>query len=138
MKNEIIEEIILNVNGDNTGKLVSIESKKNIPFNIERIFYIYGTSGDSIRGKHANKNSQFVMVCLNGSVKVMVDDGKNKEEVLLNNPFSAIFIPKMTWKEMYDFSTDCILLVISDCVYDSEEYIKNYDLFLEVVSNEKK
>ena len=78
------------------------------------------------------------MICLNGSVKVSIDDGKTKEEILLNNPSSAIYIPKMTWKEMYNFSKDCVLLVISDCIYDPEEYIKNYDLFLKEVNNEKK
>jgi dTDP-4-dehydrorhamnose 3,5-epimerase-like enzyme len=102
------------------------------------MFYIYGVEGSSIRGKHANKNSQFIMICLSGNVKILIDDGKNKETVILNKPDDAIFVPSMTWKEMYDFSNDCVLLVLSDCIYDSEEYIKNYDLFLEAVNNEKK
>ncbi len=116
--------------GDERGKLVVIEGGKDIPFEIHRAFYIYGSDSDVIRGKHANRKSEFVLINISGKSKVKVDNGKNAEVIELNKPHSGIYIPKMIWKDMYDFSTDSILLVLSSEHYDENEYIRDYDEFV--------
>lgn len=137
MENKILKELEFQNNNDGRGELVIIENSKIIPFDIKRLFYIYDVKDDKSRGNHANKDSEFVMIALKGSVKIKVDNGEKKEDILLNNPKKGIHIPKLTWKEMYDFSEDCILLVLSNNHYDATEYIKEYNEFLEY-ANEKK
>ena len=90
--------------GDERGKLVVIEGSQDIPFDIARAFYIYGSDATVVRGQHANRNSEFVLVNVAGKSKVMITDGTRKEIVELNKPMEAVYIPKMMWKEMYDFS----------------------------------
>lgn len=116
--------------GDERGRLVALEGNKDIPFNIERIFYIYGTEEDVARGQHANKRSEFILVNVHGSSKVKIDYGDRSEIYELNNPYTALYIPKMVWKDMYDFSKDSVLLVLSNEPYDSSEYIADYDEYL--------
>lgn len=115
--------------GDERGNLVVVEGMKEIPFEIKRMFYIYGTQEGVVRGQHANKNSQFVLINLSGTCKILVDDGKSREIVELNKPHEGIYLNKMVWKDMYDFSKDSILLVLSDCGYDGGEYIREYEEF---------
>lgn len=120
--------------GDERGQLVVIEGLEDIPFEIKRIFYIYGSDKDVVRGKHANRKSQFVLINLAGSCKVKVLDGLGNEAVfILNRPHTGIFLPEMVWKEMYDFSEDSVLLCLSSEHYDAEEYIRDYDVFLSQV-----
>ncbi len=121
--------------GDRDGKLVVLEALKNIPFEIKRIFYIYGTKSDVIRGEHANKNSEFVLINVVGKCKIMVDDGLTREIIDLDKPNKGIYLNKMVWKDMYDFSKDSVLLVISSMNYDSEEYIRDYELFKKLVNS---
>lgn len=126
--------------GDSRGNLIALEGMKNIPFEIKRIFYIYETDQNIIRGQHANKKSEFVLINLAGNCKVKIDDGKNKETITLNKASEGIYIDKMVWKDMYDFSKDSILLVLSNQPYDSEEYVKNYIEFkkeIEKIEGEK-
>lgn len=113
--------------GDLRGKLVVIEGMKDIPFEIKRIFYIYGTRSDVIRGQHANKISRFILINLSGECKVKVNDGKNEEVFILNKPNQRIYLDRMVWKDMYGFSEDSILLVLSDSEYISDEYIRNIE-----------
>lgn len=113
--------------GDLRGKLVVIEGTKDIPFEIKRIFYIYGTRSDVIRGQHANKISRFILINLSGECKVKVNDGKNEEVFILNKPNQGIYLDRMVWKDMYDFSEDSILLALSDSEYISDEYIRNIE-----------
>jgi dTDP-4-dehydrorhamnose 3,5-epimerase-like enzyme len=116
--------------GDARGNLVVIEGKKEIPFDIKRIFYIYGADPSAVRGQHANRNSEFVLININGSSKVRVKDGKGNEEVfILDRPYIGLYIPKMLWKDMYNFSHDAILLVLASEYYDAGEYIRNYEDF---------
>ena len=117
--------ISFNEFGDENGKLVAIENSKNIPFDIKRIFYIYGTEENTIRGQHANKISRFVMICLSGSceVKVYDMDEKIEEKYKLNTPNQGLYLDRMIWKDMYNFSKDCVLLVLSDSEYIKDEYI---------------
>lgn len=118
--------------GDERGKLVVIEGNdlRGVPFDIRRVFYIYESDSTVVRGQHANRNSEFVLVNVAGSSKVMITDGIKKEMVELNKPMEAIYIPRMIWKEMYDFSPDSVLLVLANTHYDSHEYIRNYEEYL--------
>ena len=110
---------------DKQGKLVAIEAFKDVPFEIKRVFYIYGTANDAIRGQHANRKSEFVLINLRGSCKVRVYNGHNEECIFdLDKPTMGLYIPKLVWKDMYDFSDDSILLVLSSEFYDKEEYIR--------------
>ena len=118
--------------GDERGKLVVIEGDNlsGVPFDIKRVFDIYGSDRTVVRGQHANRNSEFVLVNVAGSSKVMITDGEKKEIVELNQPMEAVYIPRMIWKEMYDFSPDSVLLVLANTHYDSHEYIRNYEEYL--------
>ena len=116
--------------GDERGKLVIIEGIKDVPFEIKRLFYIYGSDRDVVRGKHANRDSEFVLINVSGTSKVMVTDGKEKQIVELTKPRQGVYLPKLVWKEMYDFSPDSVLLVLASTNYDCGEYIRNYDDYL--------
>lgn len=122
-------------NGDNRGRLVVVEGVKDIPFEIARIFYIYDSDADVVRGQHANRKSEFVLINVAGSCKVKVLDGKGNEAVfILNRPHTGIYLPTMVWKDMYDFSKDSVLLCLASQRYDPQEYIRNYDEFLRIVN----
>ncbi len=123
--------------GDDRGWLVVAEGNKDVPFEIKRIFYIYGTDSKVVRGQHANRRSEFVLVNVAGSCRVRTRDGKGDERVFaLNRPNMGLYIPKMVWKDMYDFSPDSILLCIASEVYDPNEYIRDYDAFQRAVCEE--
>ena len=120
--------------GDERGNLVVAEGNgKDVPFEIKRIFYIYGSDDKVIRGIHANRHTQFVLINVSGESKVRVDDGDRKEEYHLNKPKMGLYIDKMIWKEMYDFSKDSVLLVLCSTHYDESEYIRDYDVYLSEV-----
>ena len=117
--------------GDSRGRLVVVEGKQDVPFEIKRIFYIYGSDADVVRGKHANRHSEFVLINVAGSSKIrVVDSAENEVIIHLNHPHTGIYLPAMVWKEMYDFSPDSVLLVLSNEHYDPNEYIRDYDEFL--------
>ncbi len=119
----------LPVRGDDKGSLIAIEGAKDIPFSVARIFYIYGTQNNIIRGLHANRNSQFVLVCVHGSCDVKIKTpGQDDDAIIhLDAPHKTLWLDKMVWKEMYNFSKDAVLLVLSDHSYDPDEYIHSYD-----------
>lgn len=123
--------------GDERGHLVIIEGSQDIPFEIKRVFYIYGSDEDVVRGKHANLNSEFVLINVSGTSKVKVDDGVNQKVFDLNRPHIGIYIPKMVWKDMYDFSEDSVLLVLASEHYDSQEYIRDYKQYIEMLLDNK-
>lgn len=123
--------------GDDRGHLVIVEGGVDIPFDIKRIFYIYGSDQNVIRGQHANRKSEFVLINVAGTSKVKVRDGKGNEAIYsLNRPHTGIYLPKMVWKDMYDFSEDSVLLVLASEHYDSDEYIRSYDEFEKIVNGE--
>lgn len=123
-------------NGDTRGQMVVVEGLQHVPFEIKRIFYSYGTEQNAVRGKHSNHKSEFVMVCVAGSCKILVKDGKgNEEEYCLDKPNVGLYLPKLVWKEMYDFSKDCVLLVMSSEHYDSEEYIRDFEQLVQLMKN---
>lgn len=125
--------------GDERGHLVIVEGMRDVPFEIKRIFYIYGSDQDVVRGQHANRKSEFVLINVAGKSKVKVKDGLGNEAVFsLNRPHTGIYLPKLVWKDMYDFSEDSVLLVLASEHYDPEEYIRNYDEFVEIVNTKEK
>lgn len=119
--------------GDERGKLVVIEGNQSIPFEIKRVFYIYDSDSDVVRGQHANRESEFVLINVSGSSKVYIDDGTENMVVELNRPMMGVYIPKMVWKDMYDFSEDSVLLVLANTHYDAKEYIRDYDEYISIV-----
>lgn len=127
----LIELIDFPVLGDNRGKLVAIEGNRHIPFEIKRVYYIYDTSPDVARGFHAHKGLRQVAVCLSGQCRIVMDDGSKKEDMILNSPSQALLIDKMQWHEMYDFSSDCVLMVLASDEYDENDYLRDYQTFLE-------
>lgn len=119
--------------GDERGHLVSVEGSQDIPFDIKRAFYIYGSDKDVVRGRHANYNSEFVLINVAGTSKVRVTDGKEENVFNLDRPHIGIYLPKLVWKDMYDFSEDSVLLCLASEHYDANEYIRDYDAYLEVM-----
>ena len=123
--------------GDERGHLVIVEGGMDIPFEIKRTFYIYGSDADVVRGQHANKVSEFVLINVAGSSKVKVKDGEGNEVIYcLNRPHTGIYLPNMVWKDMYDFSPDSVLLVLASTHYDPDEYIRDYETFVKLVAGE--
>lgn len=116
--------------GDERGRLVVVEGERDIPFLVKRVFYIYSSDGDVVRGQHANRRTEFALINVAGTSKVRVKDGRGNEAIfLLNRPNTGIYLPKMVWKDMYDFSEDSILLVLASEHYDETEYIRDYEAF---------
>ncbi|MDE7418041.1 MAG: FdtA/QdtA family cupin domain-containing protein [Lachnospiraceae bacterium] len=119
--------------GDERGHLVIVEGNQDIPFDIKRVFYIYGSDQNVIRGRHANYRSEFVLINVAGTSKVKVDDGTNQKTYYLDRPHIGIYLPKLVWKDMYDFSEDSVLLCLASEHYDADEYIRDYNAYLEVM-----
>ena len=124
--------------GDERGKLVVVEGAQDIPFEIKRVFYIYGSDSQVVRGQHANRNSEFVLINVSGSSKVRVDNGFDEEIIELNRPRMGLYLPTMVWKDMYDFSEDSVLLVLANTHYDGHEYIRDYDEFIKEVGGTRR
>lgn len=121
--------------GDERGHLVVVEGETDIPFIVKRVFYMYGSDKDVVRGQHANRQTEFVLINVAGQSKVRVKDGLGNEAVFsLNRPHTGIYLPKMVWKDMFDFSPDSILLVLASEHYDGAEYIRDYDAFVKEVT----
>lgn len=116
--------------GDDRGSLVAVETQQDLPFELKRVYYIFGTKEGVERGFHAHKNLQQVAVAVRGSCTMVLDDGHEKTEVLLNDPTQGLYIGSMLWRVMKDFSEDCVLLVFADQHYTESDYIRNYDDFL--------
>lgn len=115
---------------DSRGELVAIEGGKSIPFDIQRIYYITQLNPSLPRGYHSHTDLKQVMICLRGSCKVILDNGKTRNEVLLNDCSSGLFLGENIWREMHSFTSDCIILVLANRFYDPSDYIRNYDDFL--------
>ncbi len=124
--------------GDEKGNLVVAEgSGFDVPFDIRRVFYIYGSDPDIKRGNHANRYTKFVLINVSGSSKVLVDDGKEKKVIVLDKPRMGLYLGPLVWKEMYDFSPDSVLLVLASEHYIESEYIRNYEEFIREVNELK-
>jgi len=128
--------------GDERGNLVSLEELKNVPFAIKRIYYLYDLQRNFPRGFHAHKNLQQVLICIKGSCNVLLDNGQERQSYHLDQPHFSLFIDRMIWHEMHDFSDECVLVVIASDYYDENDYIRKYSDFMncqiqKVISFEK-
>lgn len=121
--------------GDERGKLVVVEGGQTIPFDIQRVFYIYDSDDTIVRGQHANVNSEFVLINVAGKSKVRITDTHEELIVELNRPMMGVYIPRMVWKDMYDFSKDSVLLVLASTHYDGKEYIRDYNEYVKIMND---
>ena len=131
----LIKTISFKPLGDERGSLVALESNKNVPFDIKRVYYIFDTKEGVSRGFHAHRNLKQVAVCVTGSCRFVLDNGKQREEVVLDKSTIGLLINDLTWREMYDFSPDCVLMVLASEYYDESDYIRDYQEFLQVVNH---
>ncbi len=123
--------------GDERGGLVSVEKKTGLPFEIKRVYYLYDTPENVTRGMHAHKELKQVAIAVKGSCKFILDDGIRREEVILDSPKTGLLIESFMWREMKDFSEDCLLMVLASEEYDESDYIRDYEKFQkEVVKND--
>ena len=125
-----IERIQLTTHGEHGGMLVSLEQERNVPFAIRRVYYIFATQPDVHRGQHAHRHLRQLAVAVRGSVTIRVDDGTESAEFVLNSPTQGLIMGDMVWRELYDFSDDCVLMVLADQWYDPADYIVDYDEFV--------
>jgi dTDP-4-dehydrorhamnose 3,5-epimerase-like enzyme len=125
-----IERIQLQKHGDDRGMLIALEQDRNVPFEIRRVYYLFATNGDVHRGQHAHRHLHQLAVPVRGSVTVLLDDGNGPVEVLLDDPAQGLLIGRMVWRELYNFSRDCVLMVLADQLYDPTDYITDYAQFL--------
>lgn len=116
--------------GDKRGSLIAIEGEKTIPFPIRRIYYIYRTEPGIERGFHAHKKLHQVAVAVSGCCEMLLDDGKSRTVVKLDSPEKGVLIKPGMWREICNFSPNCILLVLADQYYDESDYIRDYDQFI--------
>ena len=120
--------------GDDRGQLIALEEYNDIPFEIKRVYYMYDTKGGVRRGYHAHKSLEQILVCIHGTCKVLMDNGREKKIVPLEKPYEGLYIPNNIWREMYDFSQDAVLMVLASDYYKEEDYIRDYDAFLKMVN----
>ena len=123
--------------GDDRGQMVALEENKDIPFSIKRVYYMYDTGEGVRRGFHAHKSLEQILICIHGSCKILMDNGEEKKIVPLEKPYEGLYISNNIWREMYDFSSDAVLMVLASDYYKEEDYIRNYDEFLEFVKKNK-
>lgn len=119
--------------GDDRGSLIALEKEHNVPFDIKRVYYIFDTKMDVPRGFHAHRELEQLLICVTGSCKIKIDDGEHQEVFELNHPCKALYVGKNLWREMFDFSQGCVLMVIASEYYNPEEYIRDYQEFLDAV-----
>lgn len=130
-----INIIPLQAHGDERGSLITLEEGKNIPFQVKRVYYLFNTKEDVRRGFHAHKALKQVAIAVRGSCRFVLDDGSERVEVLLDNPAQGLLIESFMWREMYDFSDDCVLMVLADQLYDETDYIRDYSQFIEATNH---
>lgn len=122
--------LTFNIKGDSRGSLIALEANKDIPFEIKRVYYIFDTKEGVVRGHHAHKTLEQVLICVSGSCIIVLDDGKERSEVLLDKPNIGLYVGPNMWREMKDFTPDAVLLVLASDWYDEADYIRNYSEFL--------
>lgn len=123
--------------GDDRGMLIALETNKEVPFVIRRVYYMYDTLKDVRRGFHAHKKLQQILICTSGSCKIHLDNGTETAEVVLDKPYEGLYVSNDMWREMYDFSEDAVLMVLASELYDESDYIRNYDEFIKYVNRKK-
>ena len=129
----MLKLIDLETHSDNRGSLVAIESAKNIPFEIKRIYYLFKSKIDKKRGQHAHKNLKQIYIAVSGSCKIEFDDGNKKSEYILDNPAKGLLIGGVIWREIKEITDDCVLLVVADDFYKEDDYIRDHNEFLNYI-----
>lgn len=124
------------LHGDIRGKLIAIEQQKDIPFAIKRVYYMYDTTNGFVRGCHAHKHLEQILICVHGSCRVRMDNGREQVVVPLDTPEEGLYLSSCIWREMFDFSPDAVLLVLASELYDEADYIRDYDAFLKYIKKE--
>lgn len=124
---------IFQQHGDERGQLIALEENKDIPFEIKRVYYMYDTGEGVVRGHHAHKSLEQILICIHGTCRILLDNGIEKKVVSLEKPYEGLYISNDIWREMYDFSSDAVLLVLASDYYKEEDYIRNYEEFLKFV-----
>lgn len=122
--------------GDERGHLSVIEENMDIPFEIKRVYYLYDTQKDVVRGLHAHKTLEQILVCVSGSCMIKLDDGNEVVDVMLDDPTKGLYVGSMIWREMYDFSDNAVLLVMASELYNENDYIRDYNEFLSFKKND--
>ncbi|OJV16070.1 MAG: hypothetical protein BGO27_04410 [Alphaproteobacteria bacterium 33-17] len=117
------------------GKIIVLQENENIPFDIKRVYCIFCSNKDTVRGKHAHKNLKQAIICLSGHCKVILDNGTSKKTYKLDSQDRYLLINECVWREITDFSENCILMVLASEVYNENDYIRDYSKFLEFVSS---
>lgn len=117
---------------DERGNLSFIEENNNIPFKIQRAYWLYDVPGGESRGGHAYRENEEFIVALSGSFDILLDDGKGKKMFSLNRSYHGLYIPKGLWREMMNFSTNSCALILSSSMYDENDYIRSYDDFIKI------
>jgi len=129
-----VELKLLQVHGDDRGGLISLEENINVPFTIRRVYYLMDTKPGVRRGMHAHRSLTQMVMCVRGRCHFILDDGTERIEIALQNPEQGLIVPPMVWREMYDFSEDCVLMVLADQLYDEKDYLRSYHEFLELAA----
>ena len=127
---------IFQAHGDERGQLIALEEFKDIPFRIRRVYYVYDTSEGVVRGCHAHKSLQQILICIHGSCKIKLDNGDETKIIPLEKPYEGLYVSSAIWREMYDFSKDAVLLVLASEPYDEADYIRNYNDFKEYIQHQ--
>jgi len=133
-----VVKYVFQPHGDQRGQLVALEEYKDIPFTIKRVYYMYDTIEGVIRGRHAHKSLEQILVCIHGSCKIRLDNGKEQKVIPLEKPYEGVYVANNMWREMFDFSHDAVLLVFASELYDENDYIRDYDEFLDFIKNDSK
>lgn len=131
----LVKWVDFQILGDERGSLVALEQGKVVPFEIRRVYYIYRTESGVSRGYHAHRNLKQLAICVSGSCRMVLDSGSAREEVWMDCPTKGLLIESMIWREMHDFSSDCVLLVLASQNHDELDYIRSYSDFIELVSH---
>lgn len=118
--------------GDERGNLISLEETENVPFEIKRVYFIYNTDTTIKRGMHAHRDLKQLVLCVKGSCKFLLDDSKKKVEILLDQPNRGLLIEGLIWREMFDFSSDCILIIFANKHFNEQDYIRDYEEFVKI------
>ena len=128
-----VVKYVFQPHGDSRGQLVALEEFKDIPFQIRRVYYMYDTGAGVVRGRHAHRSLEQILICIHGSCKILLDNGREKKIVPLEKPYEGVYVANDMWREMYDFSPDAVLLVLASELYDEKDYIRDYDEFLKFI-----
>lgn len=123
--------ISLQIHGDPRGSLIALEKEHNLPFDVKRVYYIFGTKPGIVRGLHAHRKLKQLLIAVTGSVTVKCEYNGQKKEYTLSRPDEGLLIEGLVWREMRDFSPDCVLIVLADEYYSENDYIRDYQVFLE-------